>query len=454
MGDSEKNTFAKFFTRKNLTKTYLIIVLLSLFGYAVLGSQSRRDNLLFDAIYRFATVPREIRDVITNLFETNYQMELVPNEFSNMDQFKDIVNNTSLDIEGVKIRTADFETEKSTNWRVIVGLFKIDGKQQHAILTLSPDNEIDHILIIKDEIINSENMYGGSQFIHGYTILNDNSIIFSRDDQPGTYRIDSCGELIWKSDTLLHHAIYPDEQENNLWGLQGIGFGKIDTRTGAEVITVSPEKLIAANQEISLFDIKRVDDDTLGQNNRYIPFGLYQDPLHFNDIEPLPAALADKFPMFEVGDLLMSARSLNLIAVIDPNTFKLKWYNIGNVKRQHDPDWGADGKITVFDNRMGEEYSRIISIDPSTQEIETLVDGAEYDFYSRVRGKHHVDAKGNIFITSSMQGRFFEVDNQGRVTLEILVTAPDFDNMNFVVSDAVIFTSEYTPFAGENVCSN
>ena len=56
------------------------------------------------------------------------------------------------------------------------------------------------------------------------------------------------------------------------------------------------------------------------------------------DVEELGPELADAFPQFAVGDLLVSMRSLNLIAVLDGSTHDVKWWQIGPWHRQHDPD--------------------------------------------------------------------------------------------------------------------
>ena len=51
--------------------------------------------------------------------------------------------------------------------------------------------------------------------------------------------------------------------------------------------------------------------------------------VHLNKIEELSSTIADKFSMFETGDLALSLRNLNLIIVISQDTDKIKWWRIG-----------------------------------------------------------------------------------------------------------------------------
>jgi hypothetical protein len=127
------------------------------------------------------------------------------------------------------------------------------------------------------------------------------------------------------------------------------------------------------------------------------------DPFHQNDVDVLPRALADRFPDFAAGDLLLSFRSINLIVVIDPKTLKVKWYHSGVFSRQHDPDWGESGEIILYDNRSHYTSSRIIAIDPKTKSVRTLVDGSKWNFYQFAQGNQHVDAEGRVFFTNNSE---------------------------------------------------
>ena len=138
------------------------------------------------------------------------------------------------------------------------------------------------------------------------------------------------------------------------------------------------------------------------------------DPFHLNDAEILDHQKASVFPLFEVGDLLLSFRELNLIAILDPDDYILKWWQIGPWYRQHDPDFLDDGTISVYNNNTGFGNSGIVSVNPQSGVVKTLFKGSKrIPFYSWRRGKHQHLKNGNILITESEAGEVFEVDAGG-----------------------------------------
>lgn len=50
------------------------------------------------------------------------------------------------------------------------------------------------------------------------------------------------------------------------------------------------------------------------------------DITHLNDVKPLPPSMADEYPLFRAGDLLVSIRNLHLVFVYDPATDEIKWH--------------------------------------------------------------------------------------------------------------------------------
>ena len=170
------------------------------------------------------------------------------------------------------------------------------------------------------------------------------------------------------------------------------------------------EDIIAANPEIDILELRRLHANGEDTNERNTKGEWLEDSFHLNDVEPLPIALAGAFPQFTPGDLLVSARELNLLFVIDQETLRVKWWRVGDTQRQHDPDWEPNGKISVLNNRMSRDYSEIVDIDPRTYQRTVRLDGRDFDFYTRIRGEQQRLPDGHLVVTSTRQGRAFEID--------------------------------------------
>jgi len=117
------------------------------------------------------------------------------------------------------------------------------------------------------------------------------------------------------------------------------------------------------------------------------------------------------------GDLLLSLRSLDTLAVVDAATGALRWrWGPGTLEEPHDPSLLPDGHILVFDNGTRRKYSRVLEIDPATGSIAwEYRAGAAAPFYSNWGGAAQRLPNGNTLVTESDDGRVFEVSRGGEI---------------------------------------
>ncbi len=152
-----------------------------------------------------------------------------------------------------------------------------------------------------------------------------------------------------------------------------------------------------------------------------------KDPTHINSIHELgPNRHFDEGDKrFRPGNILVSARHLNAIFIIDKRSGKIVWQYTGNLDYQHEATMVAkgepgEGRILVFNNgrhdRNGYRRSLVQSIDPLTGKIEWEY-GSEF-FYSSVAGTVQKFSGPNYVIASSHGGRIFEVTPDGEIVWE------------------------------------
>lgn len=262
-------------------------------------------------------------------------------------------------------------------------------------------------------------MHGAHLFPNGDILFNfqDNSFPYGS----GLVKLDRNSQVIWKLERNTHHAVTV-EPDGTIWvpsqhyrpeGVAGVPdlepWYYEDT-----VLKVSPDGRVL--DEISVLQALRNHPGAFSITYAAATEVAENDPLHLNDVEPLPAAWADRFPQFAAGDLLVSLRNTNSIAVIDPRTRLVKWSLTGLFVRQHDPDFLPNGHILVYDNRGGDPTcggSRILEIDPLTQAVVWRYDGCGgKPFFSLTRGVQQRLDNGNVLTTEPHSGRVLEVTGE------------------------------------------
>jgi hypothetical protein len=312
-------------------------------------------------------------------------------------------------------------------YRAIYGVFDFKASRHGAVL-IDPDGNIANVWHASQENMPWPFPRDTNIYPQGFEISPDGSIVVAFDGGTSLIKYDYCGKQVWANFGGYHHSITLDgEGALWTWGDKGVirgnavqAFGrnlmKVDYKSGKVLKMYHLMQVINANPLIDIFNILQDDDGPVSK-------WLGPDPgffWHVNDIDPLPRELAKYYPQFQAGDLLVSLRAPDLIYVMDPDTMKVKWWRQGLTRRQHDPDWNDLGTITIFNNNMNRSYSNIMELDPKTMEYRVLVDGAKYGFYSQIRGNHQYLTDGGVLITSSTQGRVFEVDKKGNVVFEFL----------------------------------
>lgn len=142
------------------------------------------------------------------------------------------------------------------------------------------------------------------------------------------------------------------------------------------------------------------------------------DYFHMNTVSILPATvLGERDWRFHPGNLLVCFRSVNQIAVLERDTYRLLWaWGEGELEWPHHPTMLEDGHILIFDNGVQRQRSRVLKLDPLTGDIvwEYAAKPPEV-FYSYTRGSAQGLPNGDVLICESDQGRAFEVTSEGEI---------------------------------------
>ena len=148
---------------------------------------------------------------------------------------------------------------------------------------------------------------------------------------------------------------------------------------------------------------------------------------HINSVQEISenAHFDEGDERFRPGNLLISARDLNTIFVLDRTTGDVVWFYDHELDLQHEslliePGQPGAGNILMFNNGYRQRYvhrqSTILEIDPLDKSV--VWQYRSPGFYSPTSGIEQPLENGNILVSSSRGGRVFEIDRQGATVWE------------------------------------
>ncbi|WP_326830311.1 arylsulfotransferase family protein [Streptosporangium sp. NBC_01810] len=148
--------------------------------------------------------------------------------------------------------------------------------------------------------------------------------------------------------------------------------------------------------------------------------GSPSDVLHANTVEILDAHPGG---VWSQGDVLVSLRELNMIAVLDLAARSVRWFwGPGELSGQHQPSALPGGTVLVFDNGHAVGRSRVLEIDPSSDAIvwQYTADPPQDLFCAMAGGCERLPG-GNILISDAQAGRAIEVTRDRRTVWAVQI---------------------------------
>ncbi len=240
-------------------------------------------------------------------------------------------------------------------------------------------------------------------------------------------RIDRRSRLLWEFAANAHHDVWVDEG-GRIYLLTAEARRIPEIHPSLDVLDDVIVVLSADGQElerISLGDalmrspyaflLPSVGHREFNPRREAGLFGL--DVLHANHVEVLDGRFADRSPVFNRDNLLVSMRHINTLAILDRQSLEVVWlWGPGNLSYQHHPVLLDSGNIMIFNNGT-EGTSQILELEPLRRSI-ALVYEDPGEFFTRSRGSHQRLPNGNTLITESNTGYVFEVTPEGETVWE------------------------------------
>jgi len=259
-----------------------------------------------------------------------------------------------------------------------------------------------------------------ARFLRRVHLLPDRSIL-ALFDELGLVHLDADSRILWAVRERTHHDLFVDPT-GGIWVISR------DLRPAPELkreepiwedflLRLSPEGKVLGRLSVVQSFLRSPYAPLLADAN-----SSQHDILHTNSIRVLDGSLAGRSPLFRRGNLLISLKTINTVAIVDPDAEAVVWALTGQWYAQHSARLLATGNLLLFDNLgLMRPASRVLELDPFTQNIAWSFGGrAGEEMLSETSGFVDRLPNGNTLITESNQGRVLEVTPDRRIVWEFV----------------------------------
>jgi len=287
--------------------------------------------------------------------------------------------------------------------------------------------------------------------------LYDNGDILAVYDESGLVRLDRDSNVVWTFDERAHHDVDVGD-DGRIYVLTHYLVERPKVRTGKKILD---DHVVVLSAEGKVLDrVSLIDafmESPFSKVLMRVP--ARNDVFHTNTVEVLDGRFVDRHPAFAAGNVLVSLREMDIVAVVDMKKHSVAWIMWGMWKHQHHPTMLDNGDMLVFDNLGHYGLSKVFEFDPFAQSAIQSYPYTEFDplrqkvkwsyegtvknrFFSRFCGTAQRLGNGNTLITQSDIGRVFEVTPDQEIVWEFFNPNRAGENDELI---AVIFEMQRLP---------
>jgi hypothetical protein len=241
----------------------------------------------------------------------------------------------------------------------------------------------------------------------------------------GLAKLDKDSKVLWKYSATVHHDVDVGE-DGTIYAITheiaqekpgGLDYVPSECLVD-HLVVLSPEgkelarpiSILGAFQNSAYTPLLSSPANMPRREPAGLPAGSPADITHMNYVKVMTRRLVPRFPQFKAGQVLVSLRNVDTLAVVDTETRSVVWAARGPWRGQHDAQFLDNGHLLIFDNLGSARSSRVLEYDPQTQAFPwSYPPGNGIPFRSNERGMCQRLPNGNTLI----------VNSQGREILEV-----------------------------------